>query len=865
MKINNKGFTFVEILAVIVLIGILTGISIAAFTRYKDNAVKSDYEALARASYNAMEEYMMSHPYDNTVSLKKLEDENLLSNRKDPGSKDTDCTGTVEVSKNSGSNGKLDDGEYKVHLCCVSYKKTYTYPGGKVTDLEDMSNCDYEPEEPPGPNTTYTLYYNDNKGSGCSSKSITKKAGEEWGPLCTPTRSGYTFVDWNYGTETILPSSIAEENITVKAEWKSTSTKYTLKYDDNEGSGCSSESITKKKDEEWGTLCTPTRTGYTFNDWYDDSTKYTSTTKATKNVTVKANWTPKQYTLKVTNDSNINSVKIDGESIKTKTVDYGTTVNIETKAIDYYHPLWDDDNTITGTRSFKVLKDTTLTVNGTPNIITINYYSNGGSLQPNPSQSCPVEAGCKPADHCGIETDECRNKSRLVKTINKEYSDTGYSYSGKGMPNYDTTSGASLYMTRSGCTGTHYWHIGSATSGNKIHEDHTQANSSFNTMADFANDSRVGKGELFKKENISIDVYAGWNCPSSITCAAGKYLPKNKTTCATCIAGYYCEGGIFKKNTTKNQGIKVCPTAYSNSNAGSSKITNCYMKVAAGNYIKEKKATTATKCPANKYRIAHNVNYDSTSSCGNCPSSYPKSAAGSTAATKCYRTNVATFTYLRGAETWNGYANNKVTRSCNQYNGQANCQVIAPNHIDMPGQSHCKKQYKTLIINKGWNKTMDSATGGIGTGAKINITGNVTYYSTYLPNTNYLKKNTALKVDGADNSHLSIGGTSDGKSCGKGSPNVYNRNQPKEDGFNTYHSYTLENAYIFWSGTWLVNTENNPYDENYLYIVGIPMNAAGKNSKADKVCKEWKSLTNHYNEFANCPSSAYIKALQLTW
>ena len=105
MKINNKGFTFVEILAVIVIIGLLSGISIAAFSKYKENAIKSDYEALARSSYSAMEEYMMSHPYDDKVSLEVLEEEN--------------CTGTVEVSKNAGTNGKIDDGEYKVYLCCV--------------------------------------------------------------------------------------------------------------------------------------------------------------------------------------------------------------------------------------------------------------------------------------------------------------------------------------------------------------------------------------------------------------------------------------------------------------------------------------------------------------------------------------------------------------------------------------------------------------------------------------------------------------------------------------------------------------------------------------------------------------------------
>ena len=118
-KFNNKGFTFVEILAVIVLIGILTGISIAAFSRYKDNAIKSDFEALARSSYHAMKEHMMDHPYEDTASLETLEEENLLSNRKDPGAKEEDCTGTVEVSKNTGVDGKLDDGIYTVNLCCI--------------------------------------------------------------------------------------------------------------------------------------------------------------------------------------------------------------------------------------------------------------------------------------------------------------------------------------------------------------------------------------------------------------------------------------------------------------------------------------------------------------------------------------------------------------------------------------------------------------------------------------------------------------------------------------------------------------------------------------------------------------------------
>ena len=39
-----------------------------------------------------------------------------------------------------------------------------------------------------------TLTYNNNGGSGCTSKKVTK--GSAYGYLCTPTRSGYTFVGW---------------------------------------------------------------------------------------------------------------------------------------------------------------------------------------------------------------------------------------------------------------------------------------------------------------------------------------------------------------------------------------------------------------------------------------------------------------------------------------------------------------------------------------------------------------------------------------------------------------------------------------------------------------------------------------------
>ena len=223
---NNKGFTFIEILAVIVLIGILSSIAIIGVSRYRENAKNKDYEALAKSSYSAMEEYMMKNPYKKDASLETLENGSFLSNRKDPATKTTDCTGSVEVVKiKTGTNGEMDENNYIVYLCCTNYKKKYTYPEGKVEDYTSTDKCDYiEPEPdnptPPTPGTTsYTLHYDDNGGSGCHNKTVTRNHGEAWGTLCTPTRNGYKFTGWKNGNTPVTATTSANSNITVKADW----------------------------------------------------------------------------------------------------------------------------------------------------------------------------------------------------------------------------------------------------------------------------------------------------------------------------------------------------------------------------------------------------------------------------------------------------------------------------------------------------------------------------------------------------------------------------------------------------------------------------------------------------------------------
>ena len=157
MKLNNKGFSMVEIIAAVAIIGVLASIAIFGVSRYKNNAVNNDYEALAKSSYNAMEEYIMANPYETKRSLKNLELDGFLSNRLDPALKNVECEGAVVVENEDRENENLENGNYIVYLCCPNYKKKYTFPEHEIEDLSDETYCEVEEEpdtpEPPTPPT----------------------------------------------------------------------------------------------------------------------------------------------------------------------------------------------------------------------------------------------------------------------------------------------------------------------------------------------------------------------------------------------------------------------------------------------------------------------------------------------------------------------------------------------------------------------------------------------------------------------------------------------------------------------------------------------------------------------------------------
>ena len=648
MKMNSKGFTFVEILAVIVIIGLLTGISIAAFSRYKEQAIKGDYEALAKSSYSAMEEYMMSHPYDNTVSLETLENENLLSNRKDPGSKE-DCTGTVEVSKNSGSDGKLDDGTYKVNLCCVSVKKTYTYPGGKETNLTDSSKCEYvpgeEPEEPPVSDDNITCEQGNylpinsdscaicTSGNYCPGGTWKKNPSENKG--LNPCPNGYKNSASGSYKETSCYMNVPAN-------------KYVKKAKDTSPTACPSGQLRDAHKVYYGniSLCSQKTITVTFNCNGGTSN---STEKFTSGVS--GNRFSKKCNLRGNTHDGWNLPKNKNAS----KVDYTTTnvvtdswiINNEPKITLYAHWSLNSYNCAAGQY---LPKQEIKCVN-----CTKNHYCPGGKYNYNTSKdqginNCPNGYPNSPAK--SDAANDCYMNVPANKYV-KKAKDTSPTACPTGQRkdahtvNYGKVSSCNrisievTYDCNGGTGGgkeTFYsdktgQKFGKSCSKTGYVQDGWNLPKNKNAASrDYTVNNNVTENWIINN-SPKITLYSHWNL-SEIKCDAGKYLKKSATSCTQCTANHYCPGGTYKYNTTKDQGINNCPSGYGNSNAGSSKNTQCYMNVVAGKYVKNKKDTNQSSCGIGTYKEAHKVYYNSTSTCNNCPSGY-RSGAGTTTQSNC--------------------------------------------------------------------------------------------------------------------------------------------------------------------------------------------------------------------------------------
>ena len=177
----------------------------------------------------------------------------------------------------------------------------------------------------------------DANGGSVSSPSVSAVTGSTYGTLPTPTRAGYNFDGWytssSGGSKVTSSTKVsATSTHTLYARWSAK--KCTVTFNANGGSvSTSSKSVTYNS--TYGTLPTPTRTGYTFSGWYTEKTdgsKITSSTKVTTTSghTLYARWSA--GSVKVTFNANGGSV-----STSSKSVTYGSTYGtLPTPTRDYY-------------------------------------------------------------------------------------------------------------------------------------------------------------------------------------------------------------------------------------------------------------------------------------------------------------------------------------------------------------------------------------------------------------------------------------------------------------------------------------------------------------------------------------------------
>ena len=126
---NQKGFSLVEILAAVALLGILTGVAIQGYTRYIDYTRKKAYQYMANSAETAMNNYILDHPNATEVTLQELYEGNYIDRPADPRSSGDICRGKVIITNVEESDDMLALNEYKVVLCCLNYNCTYTNKG----------------------------------------------------------------------------------------------------------------------------------------------------------------------------------------------------------------------------------------------------------------------------------------------------------------------------------------------------------------------------------------------------------------------------------------------------------------------------------------------------------------------------------------------------------------------------------------------------------------------------------------------------------------------------------------------------------------------------------------------------------------
>lgn len=139
---NKKGFTMVELLATVVILGILAGVGVPLVYRYLDKAKTNSYKHMLTGAYDAannvvLEKNLSCGIGDNACyfELSALVENEYLENLDDPSKHGSVCNGVIRVSSAASLNQNvLKSYDYTCYLKCNNYSTTVKWKSGSAAD-----------------------------------------------------------------------------------------------------------------------------------------------------------------------------------------------------------------------------------------------------------------------------------------------------------------------------------------------------------------------------------------------------------------------------------------------------------------------------------------------------------------------------------------------------------------------------------------------------------------------------------------------------------------------------------------------------------------------------------------------------------
>ncbi len=128
---KKNGFTLVELLVVITLLGLIIGLAVPNFQRIIKQTKQKTYDSLEKALKTSATNYLMNHldflPPQGTalgVSAETLIKEGFLESLEDPDQQGSKCdqNSYVVITQGTGGNGLNLDMHYAPCLICAKYR-----------------------------------------------------------------------------------------------------------------------------------------------------------------------------------------------------------------------------------------------------------------------------------------------------------------------------------------------------------------------------------------------------------------------------------------------------------------------------------------------------------------------------------------------------------------------------------------------------------------------------------------------------------------------------------------------------------------------------------------------------------------------